>query len=72
MQRTDNALIPFTSQFSGQDITTVFWNGRPCWMAKDIGRALGYGGQGYRPTRRITQDWVDEFMEGVDYEVLRS
>jgi prophage antirepressor-like protein len=66
------ALGPFTSQFSGQDITTVFWNGRPCWTAKDIGRALGYGRNGLKLGQRITQDWRHEFIEENDFVLIQG
>jgi hypothetical protein len=72
MQRTDNALTPFTSQFSGQDITTVCCDGRLCWTAKDIGRALGYGNEGSCFTKRIAADWCGEFIEGHDFAVIQG
>ena len=64
------ALVPFTSQFSGQDITTVIYDGRPCWIAKDVGQALGYGNGGQKLAQRITQDWGNDFIEGTDYALI--
>jgi prophage antirepressor-like protein len=72
MSDKHNALVPFTSQFSGQDVTTIFYAGRPCWIAKDIGRVLGYGNDGQKLTQRVTQDWAHEFVEGLNFEVIRG
>jgi prophage antirepressor-like protein len=70
MKKSTTALVPFTTQFSGRDIKTVFYKGRPCWMAKDIGRALGYGNDGLKLAQRITQDWANEFALGQDYLLI--
>jgi prophage antirepressor-like protein len=72
MKKSNTALVPFTTQFSGRDITTVFYRGRPCWMAKDIGRALGYGNDGQKLAQRITQDWANEFIEETDFAVIKG
>jgi prophage antirepressor-like protein len=41
-------------------------------MAKDIGRALGYGNDGQKLAQRVTQDWANEFIEENDFAVIRD
>jgi len=43
---------------------------RPAWVAREIGRRLGYASHGKRLVSRIRREWASEFIEGTDYVVL--
>ena len=60
------------SEFEGQTLTTLTYEGRPCWLARDIGRVLGYSRGGRRLVAKISGWWSDNFIEGYDYTVLRG
>ncbi len=57
-------------EFDGHQLRTIFWEQKPCWLAKEVGQTLGYGNNGQKLTHRITQDWADEFIEGKDFAIL--
>lgn len=63
-------LEKITSEFEGKNITTVTYNGRPCWIAAEVGRILGYARDGQRLVNNITDDWSDEFIKQHDYILL--
>lgn len=58
-----------TSQFEGHDITTYVFRGRICWIAQEVGAAVGYTEEGFRS---VLQDWSPELIHGTDIEVLRG
>lgn len=58
--------------FNGMPSTILFIEGKPCWIAKEIGKLLEYSEDGNRLTRKITQDWVHVFEEGVDHIKLEG
>ena len=59
-----------TTLFDGHPLTTYDHLGRPAWIARDIGVALGYARDGKRLVTLITSEWDDEFIEGHDYVLL--
>ena len=63
-------LKKITNQFEGTDVTTIMYNGRPCWIARHIGEVLGYAGKGKRLVNNLTEKWSEEFIENHDYAVL--
>ncbi|MCK9461362.1 MAG: hypothetical protein M0R80_17165 [Proteobacteria bacterium] len=46
-------------------------DGRPHWIAKQVGAALGYSDDGGELARMISKDWADEFTDK-DRRVLRG
>ncbi len=60
------------SEFEGQTLATLTFQGRPCWIARDIGRVLSYSRDGRRLVSKILGGWADELIEGYDYVVLRG
>ena len=65
-----NTLIQLTSDFEGKTLTTLTYKGRPAWVARQIGVALGYANHGKRLVNRITGEWSEEFIRDRDYAVL--
>lgn len=57
---------------TGHSLTTIAYKGQPCWIAQEVGAALGYSANGSKLVNKITQDWSDEFIEGVDCFKLES
>ena len=58
------------SEFEGRTLTTLTCGGRPCWIAREIGRFLGYSRDGRRLAAKITGGWSDALLDGHDYTVL--
>ncbi len=69
MMNTANAI---TADFEGTALTTIQYQGRPAWIANEIGAALGYARGGKRLVESITKDWGQEFANGTDYLVLHG
>lgn len=59
-----------TTTFDNVEMVTVEFRGRRVWLARQVGRALGYSDDGKRIARNITADWSDEVRLGEHYEVL--
>ena len=59
-----------TLPFEGEPLTTMTWDGKPAWVAREIGRRLEYAAGGKRLVTRITREWSSEFIEGKDYVLL--
>ena len=56
--------------FEGTTLTTLTWRGRPVWIAREIGVALGYANEGRRLVSKIGGEWSEEFISGHDFAVL--
>lgn len=54
-------------EFEGRPLTTLRYRGRPVWLAKEVGRELGYSSDGRRLIVNIREKWSEEFVEGVDF-----
>lgn len=67
-----NALAKLNHQFEGHSITTIEYKGRPAWIAREVGEALGYSEEGKGFIRVLTQDWAGELLEGTDFTVLKG
>lgn len=59
-----------TSTFEGAALSTFKVDGRPVWIAREVGAALGYAQRGKRFATRITGEWASELIEGHDFAVL--
>lgn len=55
--------------FEGRPLRAYIFRGRPCWIAQEVGAALGYPRSSFV---RALQDWADELIAGKDFETLRS
>ena len=58
--------------FEGYDLPVFAYRGKPCWIAKDVGRVLGYAGDGGKMTTRLSCEWGDEFIGGEDFFILEG
>ena len=67
-----NALTNITSEFEGGQLSTILYRGKPAWIAREVGRVLGYSEDGTRLARIVLSEWADEFIEGHDYVKLRG
>jgi prophage antirepressor-like protein len=62
--------VPADLRFQGRSLTLAHYRGRPVWIAREIGRVLGYGNDGRRLLTSMRQRWADELFEGQDFLVL--
>lgn len=60
-------LLRLTEAFEGSTVTTILFDGQPVWIAKEIGRALGYSEDGKRLITTMSQEWVQDFEPGVHF-----
>ena len=68
----NNPLVCFVEDLYGAKITPFVWEGRVCWLAQDVGRALGYGNAGKDLADEIADAGTDFFKEGDDFIVLNG
>jgi prophage antirepressor-like protein len=59
-----------THNFNNTAITTYIFEGRPCWVALEVGRAIGYSGNGKGLVDQLRDEWSAEMVEGQDFAVL--
>ncbi|MCK6529683.1 hypothetical protein L6R50_19730 [Myxococcota bacterium] len=59
-----------TTEFEGHALVTLVHDGRPCWIARQVGEAIGYALGGRRLVNLIRGEWSAEFEEGKDYDLL--
>ena len=53
--------------FNGNEVYTLIWNGKPCWIATDIAKVMEYKS----PSMAINQCIIsEEFDVGFDYDIL--
>jgi prophage antirepressor-like protein len=67
---TTMAAVVHRDRFDNHALDVIQYKGRPCWVAREIGTALGYSHGGKRLANKVTGAWADEFVAGHDYEVL--
>ncbi len=60
---------PLTVHFEGSTLTQLEIDGRPAWIAQEVGKALGYTDP-RRFRDSIRTRWSEEFIEGVDVAML--
>jgi prophage antirepressor-like protein len=60
----------FLHDFEGKALFTYTWQGRPCWVARHLGRTIGYSHDGKRLPNKILGAWANEFVLGQDYDLL--
>jgi len=55
-------------EFQGVQIRTMTHDdGSPLWLARDVGRALQYSGEGKALLNLIRREWADEFEQGEEF-----
>lgn len=59
-----------TDDYNDVSISRLDLDGKPVWIAREIGRALGYARGGDKLARNISRRWTRDFTEGVDYDRL--
>jgi prophage antirepressor-like protein len=64
------SLVQAVHRFDEQPVTSLFYKGKPAWIAREIGVALGYSQGGKRLATRITGEWSKELILSQDYAVL--
>jgi prophage antirepressor-like protein len=64
------AIMKVTNHFEGYEITTLTYRGKPAWIAREIGEAIGYSNGGKRLATKITGEWAGEFIDGYDHVLL--
>lgn len=62
-----NDLVPRNFDFERSKLTVIRYLGRPAFVARHVGVALGYSHNGKRFASKLTADWADEFIEGTDF-----
>ena len=65
-----NELKTVEKVFEGRTLTAYLWEGAPVWIAKELGRVLGYSGDGERLTDLLRREWKEEVIDGQDAELL--
>ena len=65
-------LVPVVFEFEGHKLTTLEYKGRPAWIAREVGTAIGYAQNGKRLATRITCEWSDELIDGHDFSVIKG
>ena len=58
------------SSFDGRPLTVLSVDGRPAWIARELGAAIGYANDGKRLVNRIRVEWAAEFLPGHDYTLV--
>ena len=59
-------MMVFTGE-GGATVSPYLIDGQVYFVARDVGRVLGYHGDGRKLVNKITQDWAAEFIEGTDF-----
>lgn len=57
--------------FDGHPLTVLMRNGRPHFVAVEVGTAIGYDDPS-KLTEKIAGEWSNEFIEGTDYVTVRG
>ncbi len=65
-------MVCLRSEFEHHPITTLTYKDQPAWIAREIGSAIGYSHGGKRFANKVTGDWSDEFLLGIDYIVVEG
>jgi hypothetical protein len=59
-----------TNDYQTIPVTRIELDGKSAWIAREIGRALGYARGGDKLARNIARRWTKDFVAGVDYDRL--
>lgn len=55
------------ARFDGRPLNVLSVDGRPAWIARELGAAIGYQHAGKRLVNRIREEWAPEFIAGHDH-----
>ena len=61
-----------TALFEGKPVTTIVYDGRPAWIAREIGAVLGFSRNGQRLVGKVTGAWAADLVEGYDYRIVEG
>lgn len=61
------AMTLFDHTFETAKITTIVYKGRPCWLAREVGEAIGYANNGKDFVAQFTGEWREEMVAGHDF-----
>lgn len=64
------SLTTIVSDFQGHALTTIEYKGKPAWIAREVGAAIGYAQSGRRFAGKVTGEWSEEMVEGKDYLII--
>ena len=70
--KPDTLRAILTDTFEGVPLTRVELHGRPAYIAREIGEAIGYANNGAAFADRVTRSWSREMEEGRDFMVLEG
>ena len=62
----------FANKFERKNLSTIYYQGRSCWIGREIGRILGYSVKGKRLVNKIMDEWSDEFINDVDFAIIEG
>ena len=65
-------LAPHVHEFEGHPVSTLSYRGRPVWIAREVGEAIGYAQGGKRFATSVTGEWAEELIEGHDFVVVEG
>ena len=66
----DSLRTILTDTFGDVELTGLELHDRPCFIAREIGEALGYANSGKRFASSITGRWSSDMVEGKHYAIL--
>lgn len=64
--------LALSPTFEGKPLRVLSIAGRPAWVAKEVGMALGYEGDGRGFSNMIRSEWSEDLQEGIDFVLFRS
>lgn len=62
----ENKGVALIREFEGHPLTVLWREGKPYWIAREVGAAMGYE-DGSKLVDLIGDEWADEFIEGTDF-----
>lgn len=68
----DSVSILFDIEFEGKPLTTLTYKDKYCWLAMEVGDALGYSKSGKSLPSKIGHEWKNEFIKDHDYVVVKG
>jgi len=66
------SIASITNNFEGSPLTTLTYKGRPAWIAREVGAAIGYSHGGKRFATKITGAWASEFIADQDFAIIKG
>ena len=67
---SENRIMMRECEFAGRPLSVIEVEGRPHWIAEQIGEGLGYAPEVLAGL--IRREWRDEFVEGQNFRIARG